>query len=186
MRICLFCGSFYWAARFGTCKWILTSRVWKPLFLLLESTVVTSLQTWRLLLDVPKPPAFRSHLFSPWPSEMTCSLSHISESAQGDTCASLSLSTLGPFSSSSPDFQLSLRLTMVSSFLPTLLNNADKKLLGSMFIKVCIENHSLAGNALRRECNLPTVGNDKTNNQIWSLLYDWSIQSIGWDISRWC
>ena len=104
MRICLFCGSFYWAAGFGTHKWILTSRVWKPLFLLLESTVVTSLQTWRLLLDVPKPPAFRSHLFSPWPSEMTYSLSHISESAQGDTCASLSLSTLGPFSPSSPDF----------------------------------------------------------------------------------
>ena len=104
MRICLFCGSFYWAAGFGTHKWILTSRVWKPLFLLLESTVVTSLQTWRLLVDVPKPPAFRSHLFSPWPSEMTYSLSHISESAQGDTCASLSLSTLGPFSPSSPDF----------------------------------------------------------------------------------
>ena len=50
------------------------------------------------------PQACRSHFFSPWPSEMTCSLSHISESAQGDTCASLSLSTLGPFSPNSPDF----------------------------------------------------------------------------------
>lgn len=148
--------SLCWAARFGTHKWILTSRVWKPLFLLLDSIGVTPLQTWSLSLMSPSL-QHSGVIFSLRGQVKWLTLSpHLQERPRGHSCLPESFQA-GAFFSKLSGCQLSSELTVVSTFLPTLLNSANKKLLGSMFIKVCIENHSLAGTALRRECNLPTV-----------------------------